>query len=286
MKPTPENIRRWSIINIPKSNSSFDGLTYSFQLYEAGRNYFKIVPGHDRYFGENLTIYIWLWYYICTLPISKLEKLKYWKYFTRTTNIATDIKNKGHSFTRNDNFVDGSKKFLEYLKQNYDKDKPLPLKNPLTPSRQNIRRWAIVNIPKYNLPIQINYDELWEPYDQKILLLIDAHDYFTKGMIEHVNNRRTTVRNRYSLNYPDRSDITVQYSKDALVFYLNAYLRLWNYIMLVPLPKLFKIKYWKLLTVEYQKSKFAGTHAQTIYRSHDKETADNLWIKWLQNHEK
>lgn len=84
-----ENIRRWCIVNIP-------------ELYEKNEAIVPIIKEISIFFGittekDKIWLYLKVWpYYLFfknlnNLPIPKMRKINYWKYFTKTKKIVSDL---------------------------------------------------------------------------------------------------------------------------------------------------------------------------------------------------
>jgi hypothetical protein len=112
-----ENIRRWCIVNIPI-------------LYERNNAIVPIIEEISKFFGtttekDKIKLYLKVWpYYLFfknlnNLPIPKITKINYWKYFTKNEKTVKNLNIKYDDF---EHYIPGDIKtnWIKYLENIYE----------------------------------------------------------------------------------------------------------------------------------------------------------------------
>lgn len=165
--------------------------------------------------------------------------------------IENDIKN--NLYPSSEDLPDGASKFWKHRARTKLVRRLATKKNPVPYSDENVRRWAIVNIPKIIKESTIYFDSY--TLNKKISGFFIT--YFMLSSQRFVGAKYTLI----------------------------IYTKLWNYLLVAPISKLDRIKYWKYYTKTKELARFAGTHAEKLYKNYfDQKEADVIWINWLKEH--
>lgn len=131
MQYNDENIRRWMVINLPKYMPNFeDEFWVQGKLVTDLIKFFKLDPYSVRrnYIIENnveIRIHPYLTFArnLGVLKIPRIQKMKYWKYYTKSLDRTLDIMQQGRELSgESPRWSQKLGSWKQLLEDNYEKD--------------------------------------------------------------------------------------------------------------------------------------------------------------------